>query len=168
MDQIVQPYQFEPLARDHQERTERVAAVYRAAHADLLHEDPALLVGRSATGARTWCTCGDCERMSTDEENLCCHEIAVTNGLRQDLYCITEMEEFQYLVLYRPALNLLRHNKAKYVKDRSKVKKLKKEPVANDVWRYLAYSNYVSWINAGRLLGKGTRVVLPSCVASKI
>ena len=171
VENYIQPYQFEPPARTPSSGpvASRLRAVAgRRGPQGLVHPDGAALVARSGGPARNWCTCGDCQQMDEDEDCICCNEIELTNIKRQDNLCVGELEELQYIVLYKPALNILRHNKIKFSNDIKKKAKLKSDAVTNNVWRYLAYCQYFIWLSPGKNLGKGIRVTIPSCVVKKI
>jgi len=80
-----------------------------------------------------------------------------------NLICICGNEDFKVLCLNRAvletALILHRRNKDKF-------KLLKK--VANRQYRFAAYYQFSAWSNHYEFLGKGVRVVIPSCVINTI
>ncbi|XP_022181887.1 P2X purinoceptor 7-like [Myzus persicae] len=43
-----------------------------------------------------------------------------------------------------------------------------REQEENKTWRFICYKQYTSWVNSWIAMGKGNRVVLPSCVVRKI
>ncbi|KAM7290704.1 P2X purinoceptor 7-like isoform X2 [Ixodes scapularis] len=81
--------------------------------------------------------------MLTDYESLCCREVDRARELCQDqgVSCITKHPWFELYCLNRPVLDL-----AKY--------------------RYTAYHQFTWWVH--KRLGRGNRVVLPSCVVCRI
>ncbi|XP_025205861.1 uncharacterized protein LOC112602139 [Melanaphis sacchari] len=65
-------------------------------------------------------------------------------------------------------LNITRHQLILKSKNKTKRKLLSVDEPENKLWRYLAYKNFISWINAWTTIGKGNRVVIPSCSIAKI
>jgi P2X purinoceptor 7 len=97
-----------------------------------------------------WCFCGNCAPMPTQEENKCC--------CRRVMPCITSTPLFSQLVLDGNVLDIaMRYREDIIVAD----------PVRNNEnFRHAAYRQFVLWQH-GRL-GKGNRVVVPSCCVLKI
>ncbi len=97
-----------------------------------------------------WCFCGNCAPMPTQEENKCC--------CRRVMPCITSTPLFSQLVLDGNVLDIaMRYREDIIVAD----------PVRNNEnFCHAAYRQFVLWQH-GRL-GKGNRVVVPSCCVLKI
>lgn len=97
-----------------------------------------------------WCKCGQCRAMPTAEERLCCRR---TPGL-----CVTVQDEFRRVSLDRVVLVVA-------MAYRNELFDLEAEP-GNHELRHTAYRQYVLW-KYGHL-GRGNRVVIPSCAVWKI
>ncbi|KAE9521400.1 hypothetical protein AGLY_018222 [Aphis glycines] len=82
--------------------------------------------------------------------------------------CVTNIVLFNQLVLDKDGLNISCHKTILKYKNKQKKKVLCKSEPQNKVWRYLAYKQFISWINAWTTIGKGNRIVIPSCVIYKI
>lgn len=116
-----------------------------------------------------WCTCGNCKDMLSDIECLCCNELPNLEKIReQEGKCITLHHSFSKLILDKEILNITRHNLILKTKSYINKKKLGKHYPENKTWRFICYKQYTSWVNSWIAMGKGNRVVLPSCVVSKI
>ena len=97
-----------------------------------------------------WCFCDNCAPMPTQTENKCC--------CCKVMPCITTNPLFSQLVLDGNVLELA----MRYMEDI-----LVADPVRNNEnFRHAAYRQYVLWQH-GRL-GKGNRVVIPSCCVLKV
>ena len=97
-----------------------------------------------------WCKCGRCQPMATEVENKCCK-----HGLNR---CITQTDPFIDLCLNRNVLGVnmrVREDELANLEDRS-----------NANYRHYSYRNYIYW-RFGRL-GRGQRMVVPSCCVLKI
>jgi hypothetical protein len=123
-----------------------------------------------------WCRCDRCTQLTNPLDNICCcDDEALTNKkLENEKSCITDHPGFLTTTLDKEVLNMVRNDllvllskpKFKETFDHDKKKQLKSD--SNKTFRFLAYRNFVSWINSGVKLGKNNRVRLPSCVVSKI
>lgn len=121
--------------------------------------------GRSNTNLITWCKCTFCERMPDDHECYCCRESQAFDVLRGNDDCITYHESFNFLILNIDSLKTAKYHmslKADAVKRRM----LSDE--TNRVWRHVAYTQFIYWVNAWVPLGKKERRVVPACVVAKI
>ena len=96
-------------------------------------------------GDTDWCKCGRCREMPTVEERLCCRR---TPGS-----CVTQNNEYRRVVLDRAVLLVT-------LMYRNDLFALIDEPTINEL-RHTAYRQYVLW-KYGHL-GRGNRVVVPSC-----
>ena len=97
-----------------------------------------------------WCFCGNCAPIPTQEENKCC--------CRRAMPCITSSPLFAQLVLDGNVLDIA----MRYREDI-----IVAAPVRNNEnFRHAAYRQFVLWQH-GRL-GRGNRVVVPSCCVLKI
>lgn len=116
-----------------------------------------------------WCHCGKCIQMEDPLDNVCCHDDeTVLNWVlgEKDCECITNHHGFPTTILNIYVLNMVRHDLLRFVKDKEKRSNLKLN--TNKTHRYLAYRNFVSWINSGEQMGKNNRVRIPSCTLSEI
>ena len=86
----VQPYQFEPICNP-RETIENKRS----------DEESPLMNTRLLDAAVSACFCGKCTSMDSEEECLCCAEIATIYEfvLNSDSSCIMEMEEFKTVYL---------------------------------------------------------------------
>ncbi|XP_033103859.1 P2X purinoceptor 7-like [Anneissia japonica] len=146
-----EPYQFEPLESDFEHETP---------------EDQDLIEKQHRLGNTNWCKCGHCQEMNSIEECLCCHEVPDVVATRDrditvtgDLNCITRHPGFESNCLDVWSLQMARKNTPKkYMCSEKKS--------AHEKYRHTGYRNFVKWTQG--YLGKGNRVVLPSCVVAKI
>ncbi|KAE9524465.1 hypothetical protein AGLY_015186 [Aphis glycines] len=53
-------------------------------------------------------------------------------------------------------------------KIKAKKKTLSSSQLTNKIWRYICYKQFTYWINSWNSIGKGNRIVIPSCVVNKI
>nr|XP_033473352.1 P2X purinoceptor 7-like [Epinephelus lanceolatus] len=110
-----------------------------------------------------WCTCGECEAMPTEVEDVSCKELnAVQNRcgeLPEEPCCMTLHPGLEPVCLnpysLQNALNI-------YQADCGPLEAKERAVRA----RYLAYRSFVSW--CWGYLGKANRVVIPSCVVHRI
>jgi hypothetical protein len=114
-----------------------------------------------------WCECKKCEPLDSPLDNLCCRNDGTVLGwLSEEVLCITEHEGFECAVMNEHVLGMVKHDVLRYTKDKEKRQELlSKSPKSH---RFLAYRNFVSWINSGRKLGKSNRVRIPACVVNTI
>lgn len=120
------------------------------------------------SGNFNWCTCKMCLDMPTDQECVCCREYDFIKNIIGSDVCITQNNLFDKLVLDKDVLNISRHKIILKSKEKKKRLLLSVDEPENKLWRYLAYKNFISWINAWTAIGKGNRVVIPSCSIAKI
>lgn len=106
----------------------------------------------------SWCKCGKCKSMETEEESVCCEEMLEIEEERfQGKKCISEVCEFEAVCLNSAVLktaliayvNGLKNSKINGTFD-------------NKNMRFSGYKQYTFWIH--NKLGKGVRRVIPSCV----
>lgn len=159
-EEAIQPYQFEPEYSDSEIENITIVPEVRAG----LSVDN--LLGRKDN--IQWCNCNHCVSMLTDHESLCCSESESVRRVRGSHECIIDHQSFLNLIISKDALNLLRHQTIRKTSNRKKRNTLTAENLPNNSWRYLAYKQFVIWICASNTLGKSNRIVLPSCVVSKI
>ena len=69
------------------------------------------------------------------------------------------------MVLNVDALQMRRHQ---LIERKLNYENLHLNPLPNNIWRKLAYGLFAMWINSWNNLGKGCRVVIPSCAVMKI
>ncbi|KAF4530369.1 hypothetical protein B566_EDAN018172 [Ephemera danica] len=119
------------------------------------------IAGRA--GNNIWCKCGHCRSMPDDIQSVCCHENEKISPIRAQLSCISLHPAFTNIILNEDSLMLSRHKMLSFEKNYVNIEKLK-NVVAADSWRYIAYRDFVLWINSKKRLGKNVRVPLPSCV----
>ena len=110
--------------------------------------------GPPVPGQPTWCVCNKCREMHTELENKCCGQDPV--------YCISMLPEMDAYILQGGVLRLARRiwNDIRAVDDPVEVGE------SNKQFRYAAYRQYVAWQFGA--LGRGNRVVIPSCCVWKI
>ncbi|KAG9264051.1 P2X purinoceptor 7-like, partial [Astyanax mexicanus] len=109
----------------------------------------------------TRCTCGNCARMPTEAENVCCKEIPpVKINIRcTPVSCMTLHPGLEPVCLNIYSLqNALNIYRADYgpLRDRGYERRC----------RHLAYRSFVSW--CWGYLGRKVRVVVPACVVLRI
>lgn len=92
-----------------------------------------------------WCFCGHCAQMPTQDENKCC--------AKRRMPCVTINPLFNQLVLDANVLDIaMRYREDILVMENHR---------NNENFRHAAYRQFVLWQH-GRL-GRGNRVVVPSC-----
>lgn len=152
----IEPYQFEPERREDN----------NCSDSDSDSNIPET-AGRANT--RTWCLCGLCEIMVMDEESVCCCEVSNVKTVKSEQYqCVTLNPSFNRLIVDCEVLTMTRHNLSLKTKSRIKKRLLIADNPSNKTWRYTAYKQFVSWINAWTAIGYRKRVVIPSCVVNDI
>lgn len=132
---------------------------------DEIRDKNAHLVGRS--GKVNWCKCNNCVSMATDMESVCCVEDDDVKSVSGDYECIVNHPTFEHHILSQDGLQILRQVILQNSNKSFKKRELRKT-MTNKNWRYLAYRQFVYWINSWKNLGKGYRVVIPSCAVKKI
>jgi len=152
----VKPYQFEPDCSN-----ERDSNNFTENNDFEINMD-------NRRGKLNWCKCGQCVVMTTDQESVCCRESEKVKQVSGIACCVTNNVLFNKLVLDKDVLNISRHKMILKSKKKQKKKVLCKSEPQNKVWRYLAYKQFISWINAWTTIGKENRIVIPSCVIYKI
>jgi hypothetical protein len=115
-----------------------------------------------------WCTCSMCASLNHPLDNICCKsDKTVVEWLKdQNFECISKHPGFESTILNEHVLNMIRHDTLRYVTDKDKRKELLSGSAKSK--RFIAYRNFVSWINSGKRLGKNNRVRLPACVVKLI
>jgi hypothetical protein len=116
-----------------------------------------------------WCKCENCIQMDNALDNICCKDddtvlpwVIEEEGCK----CITQHSGFPTTILNIHVLNMIRHDLLRFTKDVDKRALLRS--MSNKTLRYLAYRNFISWINSGAKLGKHNRVRIPACVVNVI
>ena len=104
--------------------------------------------------------------MSTDEESVCCTESGVINKIRGTSVCIKDHISFEAIVLNIDALNTARHAMLSYMPAAYINTQL--QEATNRTWRFVAYRQFIHWVNSWSSLGKNKRKVIPSCVVNAI
>lgn len=146
----IQPYSFEPQITEN----------------DSNQEDEMPSVQEVRKGNITWCRCSECIPMQSDEESVCCAESQVINDLKGSADCITFHTSFNHVVLDIDTLNTARH-----VLMIRAISAYEREELGNNNnrnYRYVAYKQFVYWVNSWKPLGKHNRKVIPACVIGKI
>ena len=120
--------------------------------------------GRSKQHPTSWCTCGQCPSMSTDQQCYCCQEsdLLVNSVTKEGDICVTDNELFRDFILRQEALELSSYDATR--------KPLPQNPDGIIKTAGLRHVAYRSFLNLCKLrgLGKGRRFVLPACVVGKI
>jgi hypothetical protein len=151
-------YKYEPEYTDEEvaeNRRRREEARLKTAH----------MVGRS--GQTHWCKCLHCKAMPTDIESVCCTEDKDIQLKANDCGCIVNHSTFINHIVSQDGLKILRHIILQNSTNNLKRRELKKT-LTNKSYRYLAYRQFVYWVNSWKNLGKGVRIVIPSCAVNKI
>ncbi|XP_026103244.1 P2X purinoceptor 7-like [Carassius auratus] len=110
-----------------------------------------------------WCTCNNCAKMPTEEENICCKEIQKVVKRMMEVpdppKCMVEHPGFEPNCLNPYTLQNINNI---YRADYGPVRRRNEE----ERFRYLAFRSFVSW--CWGYLGRSVRVVIPSCVVNRI
>ncbi|XP_061192279.1 uncharacterized protein LOC133200509 [Saccostrea echinata] len=158
----IRPYNFEPLLDNTQGRNGSESE--DSEDSDLGLHDEENAVGGIATRRQNlaWCVCQRCQVMETDEECLCCHEIApiLEKIEAKHLKCITEHDGFQGNCLN---IDVLEVSMYEFIDMDGPLDD--NEPI-HQLYRYLAYRRFTRWI--WHILGRRRRKIIPACVVSKI
>lgn len=157
---IVRAYDYHPYKTSNKKVT---GEVHRSTDARMRLTSSSRNIGRHLQDSSVWCDCRQCKKMPTDSECLCCHEYEeCKEKIQPGKKCIIECEDFEIISLRKVVLDL------EITKNRIR-RGLSSDsgPRNNDVYRYTAYCNFISWI-FDRRLGRGNRVPVPACVVSKI
>ena len=105
------------------------------------------------SGTTSWCTCGRCKIMESEEESKCCKE---SDEIPEDYFggkmCLTENENFQLVCLAMEVLRTTLHA----------LKNLRGDNIiiSNKSFRYAGYWQYTWWVH--NRLGRGVRKGIPS------
>ncbi|KAF4523832.1 hypothetical protein B566_EDAN008067 [Ephemera danica] len=113
-------------------------------------------------GNTEWCTCGNCRVMPDNIQSICCNDSEEVKIAKGGAQCVTIHDAFKTLILNEQSLTLSRHKMLSFEKDYLKAKKLKNLDAA-DTWRYVAYRDFILWVNCKKNLGRNIRVPIPSC-----
>lgn len=110
----------------------------------------------------TWCKCGNCEDMPSEEECFCCRELetAAVFELGDDACkCIIEHAHFVSIVILKDALWTalvgMHDREACHLPNRNNVPP-----------RYASYRQFTWWVH--NRIGRRIRRVIPSCVVNRI
>ncbi|XP_063411952.1 P2X purinoceptor 7-like [Mytilus trossulus] len=111
-----------------------------------------------------WCSCNACEEMPSPEECICCCSSEYVQPNIDDLECITEHPQFQLIVLNSDVLTVAFIQIFMFQGNAGRVP----DNLTNQQSRLTAYRQFVYWMLRREKLGKGKRVVIPSCVVKCI
>lgn len=114
----------------------------------------------------TFCECGNCVDSNAKEAVCCTSRDELQELITQPHHCITETYLFEGLL--SQGLEYTRFIHASSIKDPKKRNNYLNTPLTDSLKRHLLYRNFVIMANRGHPLGKNNRVVIPSCVVSKI
>ncbi|CAI6370991.1 unnamed protein product [Macrosiphum euphorbiae] len=159
----IRPYSFEPTVNDID-----MADIQPGRNEP---DIPKQLEGRSKINVNDWCLCNKCIWFTTDQECICCFELEKLHKLlphSNKKTCITEISSFSKIILDEEVLNITRQQIIVKSKNKSKKKMLSSSQPTNKMWRYICYKQFTHWINSWNSIGKGNRIVIPSCVVNKI
>lgn len=156
----IEPYMFEPEFSEEQIQERR-------RQRDQTVQNMSVVNASDRTSSLDWCSCEKCKLMSHPRENICCSENDCIMNLKGDVSCVTDCPIFLNHILSKDGLYITRQMILQTTINSYKKRMLKKE-LDNKAWRFLAYRQFVFWINHWANLGKGNRVVIPSCVVTKI
>ncbi|XP_056624287.1 uncharacterized protein LOC130437126 isoform X1 [Triplophysa dalaica] len=144
----VLPYQFEPESDPENAEDQ---------------DDPSTLPARLEQDVKEWCKCENCNKMSSEVENVCCLEIQKVvrrmNQVSGPLKCVTHHPGFQIICLNPYTLQNMNNI---YMADYGPVRRRTEE----ERFRFIAHQSFVSW--CWGFLGREVRVALPSCVVLRI
>ncbi|XP_071852673.1 P2X purinoceptor 7-like [Apostichopus japonicus] len=118
----------------------------------------------SASHCEEWCLCALCSPLESEKERVCCHGLFAEKAVLNVGECLTNSPEFSQICLQPVNLELCFVNFLRYKK---------KDPTAaenmtNRQRRLMAYTQLALWPNYSVPLGKGVRIVLPSCCVGEI
>ncbi|VDI24238.1 Hypothetical predicted protein [Mytilus galloprovincialis] len=111
-----------------------------------------------------WCDCGNCQQMPSPEECVCCRHAEFVYPNLEDHQCITQIESFDKLILNPDVLALSFIQMMMFKRQRVRAP----DQLNSRQSRLVAYRQFVCLMLKGERLGKGNRVVIPSCVVRKI
>jgi hypothetical protein len=114
-----------------------------------------------------WCKCTNCDLISTNIKRVCCCTNTIISDKKGDLLCISLHDNFNNLVMNKDALLMLKEDLLKTYKHDSDKKKMINSN-KNETFRYLTYRQFIKWVNAGKKMAKGRRMIIPSCVVTRI
>ncbi|XP_071854150.1 P2X purinoceptor 7-like [Apostichopus japonicus] len=147
----IRPYQFEPEADESDSTTDSEGEPDS-------HENPRRLLNTD------WCKCGNCAVMPSARECRCCHEASAVMEKNAEgegnSVCITEHQGFQPVCLDPWVLQTASYQYSQHYGGNAR------EGGVNEKFRHLAYRQFVRWCY--KYLGRDVRVVIPSCVVTKI
>ncbi|XP_025420053.1 uncharacterized protein LOC112690288 [Sipha flava] len=106
--------------------------------------------------------------MSNDFKCMCCSEFDNIKQLLDSKKCVTVTTSFEKIILDEEILNITRQQMIMKTKNKLKKKQLSALEVLNKTWKYICYVQFTHWVNSWTSLGKGIRVVIPTCVINKI
>ncbi|XP_070539207.1 uncharacterized protein [Ptychodera flava] len=155
--QQIVPYRFEPYSQASDEDSD-------GPDPEVVNDDVNCVVDIGRLQNTEWCTCNNCGNMPTVNECVCCGEIDVLQlekEMHGNLTCIVNhpgftnccLDEFVLRVANFAYIDHHGHHRRSQAKQHER-------------YRYIAYRQFVRlcWGH----LGKEIRVVLPSCVVTKI
>ena len=99
---------------------------------------------QSRQGNTTWCKCGNCRVMESEEESVCCHD-DVPEDYLQGKGCIIDNENFSAVCLQREVLKTVLYMLNNMRGDKINIK--------NESLRYAGYRQFTWWVH--NHLGKG-------------
>ncbi|XP_062500751.1 P2X purinoceptor 7-like isoform X2 [Corticium candelabrum] len=106
-----------------------------------------------------WCTCGLCIVMPSITECICCKEVDALNWRLHGVRCATAHDSFHTVCLHyevlRTAVGVMNVSPGSIT-----------EPLTARLLRLAAYRQFTHW--AHEMLGRGVRIVIPSCVVSAV
>ncbi|XP_076084320.1 P2X purinoceptor 7-like [Mytilus galloprovincialis] len=111
-----------------------------------------------------WYECGNCQEMPSLEENVCCRVSDLVLPSLKDHNCITMHHSYDTLILNSDVLALAYIQMMMYKGQQGRAP----EELSNRQSRLVAYRQFICWMLKGEKLGKGRRVVIPSCVVKDI
>ena len=136
----LRPYDFEPVPRNSSTQQR--------------NDDAQLRPSQTRKGNTSWCVCGKCRCMETEEESKCCREAGeVPDDYFSNLVCITENGNFGAVCLQREVLKTVLRMLNNMRGDNINI--------SNRSLRYAGYRQYTWWVH--NRLGRGVRKVIPSC-----
>ncbi|KAE8593616.1 hypothetical protein XENTR_v10019224 [Xenopus tropicalis] len=108
-------------------------------------------------GTNTWCTCGNCMPMKTEEESYCCMELSNKKYLQDG--CICHSRKFRRQCLKKTHLEFL----LTFWNLQGPTNEIS---CKNRKLRQTAYRSFIAWIYG--YLGRNNRKPIPACVVQKV
>jgi len=114
-----------------------------------------------------WCSCGQCNTMTTERECVCCCESYVIQPLKASFNCVTEVDSFNFIVLNEEGLKYSRYLYSMSMTDDEKRLNYLNATLTPKKMRFLAYKSFINFMSS-QDFNRKVRYVLPACVVTAI